>query len=84
MASKKQAAKTQRTSANEAGKPVTSDRTRAAASGPSDEELDRRDKMKVGPRRAAGPPLAGDTPEPVPTRELSNAAIAAPTDPKSR
>lgn len=84
MASKKQGARTQRTSANEAGKPVTSDRTRAAAAGPSDEELDRRDKMKVGPRRPAGPPLEGDTPEPVPTRALPDTALTAPTDPKSR
>jgi hypothetical protein len=76
--------KTQRTRANEAGEPVTTDRSRAAPSGPSDEELDRRDQMKSGPRRQAGPPLLGDTPEPVPTRALPDDAVLPPTDPKER
>ena len=76
--------KTQRTQANDAGAPVTIERSRAAPSGPSDEELDRRDRMKTGPRREAGPPLLGDTPEPVPTRALPDNAVLPPIDPAER
>src|SRR5438105_10007760 len=55
MAKKTRASTTARTTAKNAGKPVTSSRTRAAAAaaGPSDEELDLRDRLKAGPRRQA-------------------------------
>ena len=84
MTTKKQDSRNARTRSNNAGKPVTSDRSRAARSGPTDEELDQRDRMKSGPRRPAGPPLAGDTPEPAPTRALPDDAVTPPTDPKER
>jgi hypothetical protein len=84
MPTRTQGSSNKRTRSNDAGKPVTSDRTRAAHSGPTDEELDRRDRMKSGPRRPAGPPLAGDTPEAAPTRALPDGAVTPPTDPKGR
>ena len=64
MATRPKGSRKERTRSNDAGKPVTRDTTRAPRSGPTDEELDRRDRMKSGPRRPAGPPLAGDTAEP--------------------
>ena len=73
-----------RTTAKNAGKPVTSSRSRAAAAGPSDEELDLRDRLKAGPRRQAGPPLSGDMPERAPMRALREEVVPDPTDPKSR
>ena len=81
---KAQGTRTERTRSSEAGKPVTdaSNASRGARSGPSDEDLDLRDRMKSGPRRPAGPPLPGDTPEPAPTRSLPDAALPPPTDPK--
>jgi hypothetical protein len=84
MAAKKQGATNARTRANDAGKPVTDDRSRAAATAaePTDEELDRRNQMKTGPRRQAGPPLGGDTPEPAPLRRLEDNEITDPTDPE--
>jgi hypothetical protein len=84
MAAKKQGPRNARTRANDAGKPVTDDRTRAAAPAaePSDEDLDRRDRMKTGPRRQAGPRLGGDTPEPAPLRQLEDNEITDPTDPE--
>jgi len=87
MATRKPAAsgpRTERTKANNAGKPVSGDTTRAARSGPSDAALDERDRMKSGPRRPAGPPLAGDTPEPALARELPSDALPPPTDPQPR
>jgi hypothetical protein len=46
---------------------------------PSSDELDRRDRLKAGPRRAAGPPLAAD-------RDAERAAVLhqppPPTDPR--
>ena len=76
--------KTERTRSSEAGKPATvaSNVSRSAGSVPTDAELDARDRMKSGPRRPAGPPLLGDTPEPVPTRALPDSALTPPTDPK--
>jgi hypothetical protein len=74
-----------RTTAKNAGKPVTSRRERAAAAaaaGPSDEELDLRNRLKSGPRRQAGPPLSGDMPERAPMRALREEVVPDPTDPK--
>ncbi len=84
MAKKTRASTTARTTAKNAGKPVTSSRTRAAAAaaGPSDEELDLRDRLKAGPRRQAGPPLSGDMPERAPMRALREEVVPDPTDPK--
>jgi hypothetical protein len=86
MPAKKQSQTNARTRANDAGKPVTNNGNRAAAADaePTDEELDRRDRMKTGPRRQAGPPLGGDTPEPAPLRELEDSQIMDPTDPEER
>ena len=77
-----------RTRAGNAGRPATEDTPRrgaAAAAGPqrpSPEELDRLDRMKTGPRRQAGPPLGGDTPEPTPMEALPRRDLTPPTDPK--
>jgi hypothetical protein len=53
-----------RTSLKKAGLPnptgVSRSRSAAAAQTPSAEELDLRDRLKSGPRRQAGPPLAED------------------------
>lgn len=76
--------RTERTRSKDAGAPVnsTTGTARGAASGPTDAELDARDRTKSGPRRQAGPPLAGDTPEPVPTRAVPDAQLTPPTDPQ--
>jgi len=74
-----------RTTAKNAGKPVTTRAGRAAlaaATGPSQEELDLRDRLKAGPRRQAGPPLGGDMPERAPMRALREEVVPDPTDPK--
>lgn len=86
MAKKTKDSTTARTTAKSAGKPVTSRgiRAAAAATGPSHEELDLRDRLKAGPRRQAGPPLSGDMPERAPMRALRDEVIPAPTDPKGR
>ena len=86
MARKPKGSTTARTTAKSAGKPVTSSRTRAAAAaaGPSDEELDLRDRLKAGPRRQAGPPLSGDLPERAAMRALREEVVPDPTDPKRR
>jgi hypothetical protein len=79
-----QGSRTERTRSKDAGAPVNSNTgtARGAASGPTDAELDARDRTKSGPRRQAGPPLAGDTPEPVPTRAVPDAQLTPPTDPQ--
>ena len=84
MAKKPKASTTARTTAKNAGKPVMSRRERSAAAraGPSDEELDLRDRLKAGPRRQAGPPLSGDTPERARMRALRDEVVPDPTDPK--
>lgn len=86
MAKKPKGSTTARTTAKNAGKPVTSGRNRAvaAAAGPSDEELDLRDRLKAGPRRQAGPPLSGDMPERAAMRALRDEVVPDPTDPKER
>lgn len=84
MATNPPAPRTERTRTATAGMPASGDRTRGAAAGPSDDELDQRNRMKSGPRRPAGPPLAGDTPEPVPTRSLPERDLPPPTDPEPR
>jgi hypothetical protein len=76
--------KTVRTTAKNAGKPVTGSRRRAAAAGPSDEELDLRDRLKAGPRRQAGPPLTGDMPDRARMKALREEVIPDPTDPEER
>jgi hypothetical protein len=86
MAKKPKGSTMARTTAKNAGKPVTSSRNRPAAAraGPSDEELDLRDRLKAGPRRQAGPPLSGDMPERAPMRALRDEVVPDPTDPKGR
>jgi hypothetical protein len=72
-----------RTVAKSAGKPVVSRRAAmAATAGPSDEELDLRNRLKSGPRRQAGPPLSGDMPERAAMRALREEVVPDPTDPK--
>lgn len=88
MAKKPKGSGTARTGAKSAGKPVTSSSSRsrvaAAAAGPSDEELDLRDRLKSGPRRQAGPPLSGDMPERAAMKALRDEVVPDPTDPKGR
>jgi hypothetical protein len=71
-----------RTRAGAAGQPQTGANMPAAATPPpTAEELDRREQMKTGPRRQAGPPLEGDTAEPMPMEALPDAALPAETTP---
>ena len=83
----KRAAKTTaRSSAKRAGKPKTAGVMRAAAAKrrPSAKDLDLRDRMKVGPRRQAGPPLGGDTMDRAALAALRREVLPAPTDPGHR
>jgi hypothetical protein len=84
MAKKPSKATTARTGSKRAGKPVTSGNARAktAAGTPTPEELDIRDRLKLGPRRPAGPPLVGDTLEKVAIRALRDEVVPEATDPK--
>ena len=88
MAAKQKRSKGARTTAKNAGKPKAVSKTKAAAAaaaaGPSDEELDLRDRLKAGPRRQAGPPLTGDTPRRAAMKALRDEVIPDPTDPKER
>jgi hypothetical protein len=83
-AAKAASMKTARTATKNAGGPVTSRGTRAAAaaSGPSDEDLDRRDRLKAGPRRPAGPPLSEAMPNREVMRAFAEEVVPDPTDPK--
>jgi hypothetical protein len=78
--------KTARTFVKKARRPKTSGGTQAAAAaaaaGPSDEELDLRDRLKAGPRRPAGPPLSEAMPTPEAMRALAEEVLPEPTDPK--
>jgi len=84
MATRQSSSGTARTGAKSAGKPVDSStsRARAAASGPSPEDLDLRDRLKAGPRRPAGPPLAGDIMTRAAMDALRDEVVPKPTDPK--
>ena len=82
MATKPKRKSTARTKAKNAGKPVTTRTTRAAAAKPSDEDLDLRDRLKSGPRRPAGPPLTGDTPTRTAMKALRDEVVPDPTDPE--
>jgi hypothetical protein len=87
MAKKTRKTTTARTGTKNAGKPVTSKTVRAAetaAGAPSAEELDIRDRLKSGPRRPAGPPLAGDTLEKAAMKALRDEVVPEATDPKNR
>lgn len=77
---------TARSSAKRAGKPKTAGVMRAAAAKrrPSAKDLDLRDRMKVGPRRQAGPPLGGDTMDRAALAALRREVLPAPTDPGHR
>jgi len=78
---------TARSSAKRAGKPKTAGVMRAAAAAkrrPSAKDLDLRDRMKVGPRRQAGPPLGGDTMDRAALAALRREVLPAPTDPGNR
>jgi hypothetical protein len=83
---KKAGKSTARSSAKRAGTPKTSSPPRAAAANrrPSAKELDLRDRMKVGPRRPAGPPLLGDTMNRAALAALRREVLPAPTDPSNR
>src|SRR5437588_5487232 len=83
-AKKTAAGSAERTVERKAGKPVTADQlaAAAAATGPSDEELDLRDRLKAGPRRQAGPPLSDDTPHAAAMTALQNEVVPKPTDPE--
>jgi hypothetical protein len=49
---------------------------------PSPDDLDRRNRLKSGPRRQAGPPLEGDTLDRAALRALRDEVVPKPTDPK--
>lgn len=73
---------TTRTVAANAGRPTqATNQGLTGGEAPSDEELDRRDRMKSGPRRQAGPPLEGAGPEAAPVDALAGETLPAPTDP---
>lgn len=88
MARRPRESTTARTTAKKAGKPVTGGRGRTAAAAPprrpSPEDLDLRDRLKSGPRRQAGPPLGGDSPERPAMASLRGETVPDPTDPKGR
>jgi hypothetical protein len=87
MATKPKNTTTARTGTKSAGKPVTSATARAAstaAGAPSPEDLDIRDRLKSGPRRQAGPPLAGDTLDKSAVKALREEVVPEATDPKNR
>lgn len=78
---------TARTSAKRAGKPKKAAAVparAAAARRPSAKDLDVRDRMKVGPRRQAGPPLGGDTLDRAAMAALRREVLPKPTDPANR
>ena len=83
-AAKSAGMKTARTGGKNAGRPKTSSGTRAMAApaGPSDDELDHRDRLKAGPRRPAGPHLAEAMPTRDAVRALAEEVVPDPTDPK--
>lgn len=84
MAKKRSNARSARSVAKRAGKPVDSSttRTRSATRGPSEEDLDLRDRLKAGPRRQAGPPLVGDTVTRAAMDALREEVVPEPTEPK--
>jgi hypothetical protein len=63
------------TQASDAGLPADH-----AGPKPSHDELDRRDRLKSGPRRAAGPPLRDEGPRAA--EDAAQAPPPAPTDPR--
>jgi hypothetical protein len=77
-----------RTNLKKAGPPTATGVSRSRAAGaaqtPSPEELDLRDRLKSGPRRQAGPPLAEDA-LPRGALEAARDAVLPPaTNPKLR
>ena len=89
MATKKSTTKSARTGSKNAGKPTQDVATRAraaktAAGTPSAAELDLRDRLKSGPRRPAGPPLAGDLMTRAAMDALRDEVVPEPTEPKNR
>jgi len=89
MATSKKSTSAARTVAKKAGKPVQPSTSRAAAkrsadASPTPADLDLRDRLKSGPRRPAGPPLAGDTPTRSAMDALRAEVLPEPTDPKRR
>lgn len=97
MAKRAGARKTARSSAKRAGKPTVprnpsaraakaakSARAAQQAGRPSPDDLDRRNRLKSGPRRQAGPPLDGDTLDRAAVRALRDEVVPKPTDPKGR
>jgi hypothetical protein len=86
MATRRSSASTARTTTKNAGKPVTSGtaRSRNVGTTPSSEDLDLRDRLKSGPRRPAGPPLAGDIMSRATMDAMRNEVVPEPTDPRGR
>ena len=86
MATRRSSTSTARTTTKNAGKPATAGtaRSRKVASAPSHEDLDLRDRLKSGPRRPAGPPLAGDIMSRSAMDALRNEVVPEPTDPRGR
>ena len=87
MVTRKRTTPPAKTATKSAGKPVLTSPTpaaakRAMANLPSAEDLDLRDRLKSGPRRAAGPPLAGDTPTRAAMDALRNEVLPEPTTPR--
>lgn len=89
MATKKSSTNSARTGPKTAGKPTTVSVARARATStsantPSAADLDLRDRLKAGPRRAAGPPLSGDFMTRAAMDALRNEVVPEPTEPKNR
>ena len=86
MATRRSPTTTARTGTKSAGKPATGGtaRARTAASAPSPEDLDLRDRLKAGPRRQAGPPLVGDIMTRAAMDALRDEVVPEPTDPTNR
>ena len=92
MATRKSNATEATSVSKRAGKPAGLDQTSsgtsrgpaaaATSSQPSAAELDARDRIKSGPRRPAGPPLAGDVPTRSAIDALTSEHLPPPTDPQ--
>ncbi|MFM2057412.1 MAG: hypothetical protein RLY71_1797 [Pseudomonadota bacterium] len=83
--SKKSDATEARSIAKRAGKPQGLEpgkkSPRMAVTEPDSAHLDLRDRLKTGPRRPAGPPVAGDVPTHAAMEALRTETTPAPTDP---
>lgn len=87
MAKKKTTTNSAKSSPKKAGKATSESTTpaggaAAARATPSAADLDLRDRLKAGPRRQAGPPLAGDIMTKSAMDALRNEVVPAATEPK--